>query len=518
MTAILPKSRKRYALIFAIGIGTVTGVASIAGCHKVPDATVAANDSGPDPANANMAPINSTQQQAAAPVYRTTAAHALPARQENESQQSAEEYPQTTPQAQAPAYPQQPQSSNPDDTYDQTYEDQIDAGQQALEANSPPPPLPTYQQPEAPGPNYIWTPGYWSYSPMGYYWVPGAWVMAPYPGALWTPGYWGYVGNRYRFNPGFWGTYIGFYGGINYGFGYTGSGYHGGYWRGNNFYYNRAVNRINETRITNVYNRTVVVNNTYNNTYNRVSYAGGPHGVPAHPQPAELAALRAPRTPPMSTQIEHQREAAQNHQQFYNQNKGRPAIVAAPQPISADHNVHPIVRPTSANLPHSNQTNSPQVQPPHPGQPQVQPVRPTQPQYRPGESQVRPVNPTPPRATPTQPEVRNAPQPQPTRPQPEIRPSPQPQPQVKPAPQPQPRPIPESQTRPVPQAQPRPVPETQPRPVPQAQPRPVPEAQPRPVPQAQPRPQPQQMQRSQPAERPAPHSEFHSQPEQRPAP
>src|SRR5579885_1872110 len=39
-----------------------------------------------------------------------------------------------------------------------------------------PPPLPVYEQPIAPGPGYIWTPGYWAWDPAyGYYWVPGAW-------------------------------------------------------------------------------------------------------------------------------------------------------------------------------------------------------------------------------------------------------------------------------------------------------------------------------------------------------
>ena len=41
-------------------------------------------------------------------------------------------------------------------------------------------------------------------------------------------------------------------GGINYGFGYTGVGYEGGYWRGREFYYNRSVTNINTTNITNV--------------------------------------------------------------------------------------------------------------------------------------------------------------------------------------------------------------------------------------------------------------------------
>src|SRR5580704_3921465 len=162
MTAILPRFGTKYVLTFAMGLATLTGIATLTGCHNSAGADIAANDSGPDPADANMAPVDGSQQPAAAPVQQAAPARVLPARQQNESQQRAEEYAQTGTQAGAPTDPQQPQPANQDDTYDQNYENQVDAGQQALEANDPPPPLPTYQQPEAPAPNYLWTPGYWS--------------------------------------------------------------------------------------------------------------------------------------------------------------------------------------------------------------------------------------------------------------------------------------------------------------------------------------------------------------------
>src|SRR5690348_9048043 len=54
--------------------------------------------------------------------------------------------------------------------------------------NFGPPALPVYVQPPCPGPDYMWTPGYWAWDPdSGYYWVPGTWVAAPFVGALWTP-------------------------------------------------------------------------------------------------------------------------------------------------------------------------------------------------------------------------------------------------------------------------------------------------------------------------------------------
>src|SRR5215470_18285464 len=112
-----------------------------------------------------------------------------------------------------------------------------------LQINFAPPPLPLYEQPLCPGDGYIWTPGYWAYGDDGYFWVPGTWVLIPEPGFLWTPGYWGWEDDGlFVFHAGYWGPQIGFYGGINYGFGYVGAGYEGGYWNNGAFFYNRSVN------------------------------------------------------------------------------------------------------------------------------------------------------------------------------------------------------------------------------------------------------------------------------------
>jgi len=107
-----------------------------------------------------------------------------------------------------------------------------------------PPAIPVYVQPVAPAYGYIWTPGYWAYGPDGYYWVDGAWVEPPYEGALWTPGYWDYAGGVYVWSPGYWGRHVGYYGGVNYGFGYFGVGFWGGYWNGGHFFYNREYNHL----------------------------------------------------------------------------------------------------------------------------------------------------------------------------------------------------------------------------------------------------------------------------------
>jgi hypothetical protein len=171
-----------------------------------------------------------------------------------------------------------------------------------------PPELPVYTQPVAPADGYLWTPGYWSYGDEGYFWVPGTWVMAPEPGLLWTPGYWGWNNNAYAWNGGYWGTQIGFYGGVNYGFGYGGVGYQGGYWNNGAFYYNRSVNNVNGATFRNVYSKTVI-NNT---TINHVSYNGGSGGISARPSAAEETAARERHTPPTAVQTEHVKAASTN--------------------------------------------------------------------------------------------------------------------------------------------------------------------------------------------------------------
>jgi hypothetical protein len=190
-----------------------------------------------------------------------------------------------------------------------------------------PPALPVYAQPICPGPGYFWTPGYWAWSDDdGYYWVPGTWVVAPV-GMLWTPGYWGWGGGFYAWHAGYWGPHIGFYGGINYGFGYTGVGFGGGEWRGGAFYYNRSVTNVSVTNVTNVYNRTVVVNNT-----SATSFNGGTGGVAAHPTHEEEAYAHEHHTAPLKSQTEHEHAASQNRQNFAKENHGRPAVAATARP------------------------------------------------------------------------------------------------------------------------------------------------------------------------------------------
>ena len=188
-----------------------------------------------------------------------------------------------------------------------------------------PPALPVYEQPICPGPGNLWTPGYWAWNDVGgYYWVPGTWVVAPV-GLLWTPGYWGFAGGFYGWHAGYWGPHVGFYGGINYGFGYGGVGFAGGEWRGGAFFYNREVMHVDVHSVTNVYSRTVVVNNTH------VAF-NGPGGIEARPTAQEEAYAHESHTAPLAAQTEHEHAASQNKQLFASENHGRPAIAATGRP------------------------------------------------------------------------------------------------------------------------------------------------------------------------------------------
>ncbi len=191
-----------------------------------------------------------------------------------------------------------------------------------------PPALPIYAQPICPGPGFIWIPGYWAWDPdIGYYWVPGVWVLAPFVGALWTPGYWAWSDGVFAWYEGYWGPVVGFYGGINYGFGYTGFGYFGGYWSGNTFYYNRVVNNINVTNVTTVYSKTVS-----NVRPTGASFNGGPGGTTARPTSEQLAAARQRSSSPTDAQKQQMRVARADPKQRATVNHGRPAIAATTKP------------------------------------------------------------------------------------------------------------------------------------------------------------------------------------------
>jgi hypothetical protein len=85
-------------------------------------------------------------------------------------------------------------------------------------------------------------------------------VQPPSVGLLWTPAYWGFLGATYVFHRGYWGPRVGYYGGVNYGYGYGGVGFYGGRWVGGSFAYNRTVSNVNIDVVHNLYHEEVPAN------------------------------------------------------------------------------------------------------------------------------------------------------------------------------------------------------------------------------------------------------------------
>jgi hypothetical protein len=199
---------------------------------------------------------------------------------------------------------------------------------------APPPALPYYSQPALSVPGETWQPGYWAWGPAGYYWVPGTWVMPPSANSYWTPGYWGYNNGGYGWNNGYWGSQVGYYGGINYGFGYPGTGFYGGNWNNGLYRYNTAYTNVNPVIVRNVYvNRAHYVTPIYRTRYS----FNGPRGVIMHPTHAQLVYARERHIAATPAQISHARIAAQDRNLYYNVNHGRPAVVAVARPINSTH-------------------------------------------------------------------------------------------------------------------------------------------------------------------------------------
>ena len=382
---------------------------STAGCKSNQNAATsgqsATPDSSSDPAAANLAPAATSDTQAStAPAASSAQSAPAPA-------QSAPA-PAPAPAESAPGATESnasvsnlPVATDDDTSYGAT---------PVATAPEPPPAIPEYQQPPAPADDYLWTPGYWNYASAGYYWVPGVWVQAPYQGALWTPGYWGYYHSRYSFFHGYWGPHIGFYGGVNYGFGYGGAGYQGGYWNRGHFAYNRAVNNINISVIHNVYEYKVVTNNNV-----RVSFNGGPGGLQVRARPAELvAAFREPHAPPMRAQMTVEHTASINRSAFVSANQGHPTNAAIDKPLAADRDVHPVPPPAPRFTPPGRSDLHPGPGPAH----NAQPVRPAERPTPRAEAAPRAGHPVQPR-TEERPAPHAAPHPQASQPRPQEHPA-----------------------------------------------------------------------------------------------
>jgi hypothetical protein len=71
-------------------------------------------------------------------------------------------------------------------------------------ADEPPPPPRAEPIPSAPGPRFVWIPGYWYWTGRGYTWQAGYYAEPPATGHVWVRSGWVHHNGRYRYVPGRW--------------------------------------------------------------------------------------------------------------------------------------------------------------------------------------------------------------------------------------------------------------------------------------------------------------------------
>jgi hypothetical protein len=199
-----------------------------------------------------------------------------------------------------------------------------------------PPVLPVYEQPALPGPGYVWTPGYWAYGPVGYFWVPGTWFEPPEVGLLWTPGYWAWANGNYAWNTGYWGPTVGFYGGVDYGFGYNGVGFYGGRWDHGHFAYNAAAWNVGGVHVANSYREDV----PRNEAARRVSFNGGNGGIASRPTAEQERAAHERHVQATALQTRQEGDARNDPRLRASENHGTPPVAATARP--GDFKSHPV--------------------------------------------------------------------------------------------------------------------------------------------------------------------------------
>ena len=160
------------------------------------------------------------------------------------------------------------------------------------------------------------------------------------------------------------GPHVGFYGGVNYGFGYGGVGYEGGRWENGVFAYNRTVNNFGSVTITNVYEKTVIVDPGAT----RVSFNGGSGGTTVRPTPEQEAVAHEQHVAAIPAQLQHERTASANKALLASENRGQPTIAATAKPnelagegvVAARQTepATPVTKPTSATAVGPNPTGS----------------------------------------------------------------------------------------------------------------------------------------------------------------
>jgi hypothetical protein len=199
---------------------------------------------------------------------------------------------------------------------------------------------------------------------------------------------------------------------------------------------------VGGANITNVYNQTVVVNNS-----SRVSFNGGQGGLSAAPTPQDRAAEQDHHVAPTAEQNQQHQIASQNKQLLASANGGKPSVAATGRAGDFAHAVPakaaggPVsqealkARPKSAAAPagHPQQAAAPQHPQPA-GHPQ-QAAAPQHPQPAAHPPQAAAPHPQPAAHRPPQAAAQQHPQPQVKAPQPQRASAPPP---ARPAPRPAP--------------------------------------------------------------------------------
>ena len=169
-------------------------------------------------------------------------------------------------------------------------------------------------------------PGFWAWRKdvPDYYWVPGTWVKPPRAGLLWTPPYWSHADDGYVFHAGYWAEAVGFYGGIDYGYGYSGDGYQGGRWENDAFFYNSGTNNLGSLTIAHQYGQKIAPNEHSM----RVSFNGGSRGTKTRPTPEQERLARNSHVAPTAEQQHHFEMAAKDRSLYSKLNRDQPGIAA----------------------------------------------------------------------------------------------------------------------------------------------------------------------------------------------
>ncbi len=77
------------------------------------------------------------------------------------------------------------------------------APEAAVVVAGPPPAAEVEVVPVAPGPEYVWVGGCWTWNG-AWVWAPGHYVVRPHPRAVWVRGYWGHTPRGYAWHEGHW--------------------------------------------------------------------------------------------------------------------------------------------------------------------------------------------------------------------------------------------------------------------------------------------------------------------------